>query len=215
MTDKISMMKRGIGKEEIFNSVTHAIGLILATAGLIFLIAEGRDSNSIALIIYGVTLVLLYLASTLYHLTTHEKTKSIFRILDHIGILLLIAGTYTPFCVIALKGPAGTILLALVWLLALLGLILKIFFTGKYDVLSVLLYLAMGWLVIMVLRPVYLALPGVSFIFLIIGGVSYSSGVLFYRMINLRYHHGIWHIFVLGGSISHFISILNLLNYNL
>jgi hemolysin III len=188
--------------------VTHGIGLILAVVGLWFLIVKSRAGESTSLIVYGVTLVLLYLASTLYHATSHLKTRSVFQVLDHIAIFLLIAGTYTPFCTIALKGSMGVILLTVIWLLAAAGLILKIFFTGRYDILSVLLYLAMGWLIIMVLKPVYHSLPGLSFLFLVIGGLSYSAGVIFYRMQRLRYHHGIWHIFVLGGSISHFISIL-------
>jgi len=200
-------IRNGLQKEEIFNSITHAIGLVLATIGVVVLVVNAHTSGLIAVIIYGVTLVLLYLASTLYHITTHEKIKAAFRVFDHVGIFLLIAGTYTPFCLIALKGQFGAVLLSMVWLLALAGLILKIFFTGKYDLLSTLVYLALGWLVIFVVKPVYEALPVASFVLLIAGGVSYSSGVLFYRMPRLRYHHGIWHIFVLGGSALHFVAV--------
>jgi hemolysin III len=215
MTLVLKRIKTGISKEEVFNSVTHGIGLILASAGLLFLVFTGKDNELAPVVVYGVTLVLLYLTSTLYHLIRHSRTKSLFRVLDHIGIFLLIAGTYTPFCAIALKGSMGTILLIAIWVLAVAGLVLKLFFTGRYDVLSVLLYLGMGWLVIMVLKPVYDALPLESFLFLIIGGVSYSSGVLFYRMSSLRYHHGIWHIFVLGGSISHFVSVWSLIHHSM
>lgn len=200
--------RKAISREEVFNSVTHGIGLILAAAGLVVLIVKANRSHLIALMIYGVTLVLLYLASTLYHIIPQSKIKMVFRVLDHIGIFLLIGGTYTPFCVIALKGSIGFTLLAIVWLLTLAGLIFKIFLTGRYDILSLLLYLALGWMVIIVLKPVYHSVPFTSFIFLMIGGFSYSLGLIFYRMPKLRYHHGIWHIFVMGGSGAHFVSVL-------
>jgi len=204
--------ERGVlQKEEIFNTLTHAVGLVLASIGLIFLTVRADGENMVAVVVYGTTLVLLYLASTLYHAVTHARVKSLFRVLDHIGIFLLIAGTYTPFCLIALRGGVGPVLLLLVWVLAIAGLILKIFFTGRHDVLSTLLYLALGWMVIVVLRQVYQSITLASFVLLVIGGVCYSSGVLFYRMSGLRYHHGIWHLFVLGGSASHFVSILALL----
>ncbi|HMV10542.1 MAG TPA: hemolysin III family protein [Cyclobacteriaceae bacterium] len=195
-------------REEIINWLTHAIGLLLSCAGLVILINKGSNDHLIAVCVYGGTLILLYLLSTLYHLIAHIKVKSIFRKLDHIGIFLLIAGTYTPFCLVAVNDNLGLTILAIVWLLALAGVIFKIFLTGKFEILSLLIYLSMGWMCIVVIKPVYDSLPFWSFILLMIGGLFYSSGVIFYRMSKLKYHHGVWHLFVIAGSASHFMSIL-------
>lgn len=208
---KTKLSKTKLSEEEIFNIVTHGIGLILASIGFTFLVVTVRMSDIAAMAIYGATLVLLYLASTVYHASTSAKAKTLFRKLDHIGIFFLIAGTYTPFCLIALDNTTGSVLLAAVWTLAVAGLIFKIFLTGKYEWLSLLLYLSMGWLVVLVLKPVYEATPLSSFLFLLIGGLFYSSGVIFYRMSRLKYHHGIWHLFVVAGSASHFVAVYLLL----
>lgn len=194
-------------KEEIVNWVTHAIGFLLACAGLGILLHKTND-HIISVCIYGGTLVALYLLSTLYHLIAHVQAKNFFRKLDHIGIFLLIGGTYTPFCLIALNGSIGVMILSIVWLLALAGIIFKIFLTGKFEVLSLLVYISLGWLCLLVIKPVYESLSLRSFMLLMIGGLFYTSGIIFYRMITFKYHHGIWHLFVIAGSLSHFLSIL-------
>lgn len=199
-----------ISKEESFNTITHGIGIVLAAIGFLMLLLNSDNNHLLSVVIYGTSLTFLYLASTLYHAITHQKIKNVFRKLDHIGIFLLIGGTYTPFCLVALNGQRGYTILAIVWLLALSGIILKIFLTGKFEIVSLLLYLALGWLVIFVIKPVYESLPLASFVCLMIGGLFYSSGVIFYTMTKYRYHHGIWHLFVLAGSVSHFISIFYL-----
>jgi hemolysin III len=197
-----------INKEELFNSVTHAIGLLLACSGLVVLVNKADKDHTLAVCIYGGTLILLYLASTLYHAIANDQVKGIFRKLDHIGIFLLIGGTYTPFCLIAIKGPLGLTVMAVVWLLTLAGIIFKIFLTGKLEILSLLTYLVLGWLCIIFIRQVFESLSLYSFLLLMVGGLFYSSGVIFYRMSSLRYHHGIWHLFVIAGSASHFMAIL-------
>lgn len=195
-------------KEEIFNWTTHAIGFLLACTGVGILLHKASD-HIIAVCIYGGTLVALYLLSTLYHLIAHVQVKNFFRKLDHIGIFLLIGGTYTPFCLIALNGTLGLTILSIVWLLALAGIIFKIFLTGKFEILSLLIYVGLGWLCLLVIKPVYESLSLWSFVLLMIGGLFYTSGIIFYRMISFKYHHGIWHLFVVAGSVAHFMSILS------
>lgn len=197
-----------ISKEETVNSLTHAAGLLLSCIGLVVLFNKSNEENLLAVSVYSGSLILLYLVSTVYHTTVYVNAKSILRKLDHIGIFLLIAGTYTPFCLIPLHGNLGFIILAMVWLLALAGIIFKIFLTGRYEILSLLIYLVLGWLCIVIIKPVYESLPVWSFVLLITGGLFYSAGIIFYRMTTVKYHHGIWHLFVIAGSASHFVSIL-------
>ncbi len=199
-------------KEEIVNSVTHGIGLILSIVGLILmlLIATGADGDIwqiVSVSIYGATLIILYSASTLYHSVQKTEIKSRLNVFDHSAIFLLIAGTYTPFTLITLRGPWGWSILGVIWGFALLGVIMKLFFTGKYVYFSTFLYIAMGWIIVIAGKPLYENLPFDGLIWLIIGGASYSLGVIFYLWKSLPYAHGIFHIFVLGGSIFHFMSI--------
>lgn len=202
-------------KEEIFNAVTHGVGACLAIAALVILVVlaalKGTAIHVVTFSIFGIMLVILYLVSTLYHSLTHDKVKKLFRKFDHISIFLLIAGTYTPFCLATLKGSMGWTILGIVWGCTLLGILMKVFYAGKKEVLSTLLYIIMGWLVIIAIKPLYMLMSVHGFVFLVSGGVFYTLGTYFYVQDKIRYNHGIWHLFVLAGSTFHFFSVLSLL----
>ncbi len=199
-------------REEIAHSATHGLGSVLSVVGLFALVVTAERSGDVrhvvAAIVYGLTLVLLYLASTLYHSIPHPRAKRILKVIDHSAIYLLIAGTYTPFTLISLRGGLGWTLFGLVWGLALLGIALKVAAIGRFRWLSIVLYLGMGWLAVVVLRPLVDAVSpaGVRLVFL--GGVAYTLGVLFYTWRRLPYHHAVWHLFVLAGSVLHFFAVL-------
>ncbi len=195
-------------REEIANAITHGIGALLSIAALVILLMFTDSPLESGYLIFGITLVLLYLASTLYHSITHLKTKNLFRKFDHMAIFLLIAGTYTPFCLIALDGWLKWTLLGIVWGCALLGIVLKSFYTGRMEWLSLLIYIVTGWMVIVAIKPIYVFLPLNGFIFLLLGGLAYTGGTFFYMNNRIRYNHSIWHLFVLAGSIFHFFSVL-------
>ncbi|MCH1430605.1 MAG: hemolysin III family protein [Chlamydiales bacterium] len=203
--------KKPIDLEEISNALTHGIGAVFSLLGLIILVLKSvwhADALHITCtLIYGLTLTLLYTISTLYHSFRKEKLKRAFRILDHCAIYLLIAGSYTPFTVLLIKGTIGTALLVIIWALALFGIIFKIFFTGKLELFSNLLYLSMGWLSLIAIKPMMDNLSSTSLILLFAGGASYSLGVIFYLWERLPFNHAIWHLFVLGGSACHYFSI--------
>lgn len=192
---------------ECANVITHGIGLVLAVVALVYVVLNVKPEFRIACLIYTITLVLLYLASTLYHSALSIALKSFLQKLDHIAIYLLIAGTYTPFCTIATGGWIGWTILSIVWTMAVAGVIFKAFFTGRYEVISLSLYIAMGWLAIIVIGPLYKSLSLNSFILLFAGGIVYSLGIIFY-VSKKSHHHSIWHLFVIGGSTLHFLSIL-------
>ena len=198
--------------EEIANSITHGIGAGLSVAGLTLLVAlaaiYGDVWRVVSFSIYGSSLVLLYLASTLYHSIQHPKVKRILRIFDHSAIYLLIAGTYTPFTLVSLRGPWGWTLFGLVWGLALLGIAFKTVFIGRYEKLATAAYVLMGWLVVIAFKQMHVAIPPGGIVWVVIGGVVYTLGVLFYAWEKLPYNHAIWHLFVLGGSACHFFAIL-------
>ncbi len=199
-------------EEEIANSVTHGIGLILALIGfpLLFFFASGRQ-DPWQLMGYGVfatTLVFLYAISTLYHAVKPGRVKQILRILDHSAIYLLIAGTYTPFTLGVLRGAWGWTLLGLIWGLAVCGILFKSLIGLKLPRASVVLYLLMGWLVVIQIRPLASHHDGAALAWLLAGGILYTSGVVFFAWDRLRYHHMVWHLFVLGGSICHFVAVL-------
>lgn len=198
-------------REELAHGLTHGLGTGLAVAGLILLIAVGRHRGPWCLAgdtIFGVTLVLLYLASTLYHSIHGARAKRILRVLDHSAIYLLIAGTYTPFTLVNLHGPQGYALLGLVWILALIGILFKAFATGRYPAFSILLYLGMGWSILLALGPlVHSVAPG-GVNLLVAGGVTYTAGIVFYLWRRLPYHHAVWHLFVLAGSLFHYLAVL-------
>lgn len=198
-------------REEIAHSVTHGLGIVLSIAGLIAMLVVSERSGDVrhvvASMVYGVTLILLYLASTLYHGIPWPKAKRVLKVLDHSAIYLLIAGTYTPFTLISLRGGWGWTLFGLVWGMALLGITLKVAAIGRFQWLSIALYLGMGWLVV-ALRPLIEAVSPAGVQLLFLGGLSYTLGVVFYKWRRLPYHHAVWHLFVLAGSVFHFFAVL-------
>ena len=204
--------KQSLG-EEIANSITHGIGAALATAGLTILVVfaalKGDAWRVVAFAIYGGSLVLMYTSSTLYHSITNKKAKRYFRIMDHSSIFVLIAGTYTPITLLALRDTGwGWTIFGLIWGLAILGILFKLMFYGKLEKLSVVFYILMGWLAVVAIKPMLANLPTGLLIWIALGGISYTLGIIFYAWTNLRYSHSIWHLFVLGGSICHFFGIL-------
>lgn len=198
--------------EEIANGVTHGIGALLSVAGLTLLVVlasiYGDVWRIVSFSIYGGCLVALYLASTLYHTFQNPKAKRIFRIMDHSAIYLLIAGTYTPIALVTMRGPWGWSVFGVVWGLALIGIIFKAFFTGRYDKVSTIAYVLMGWLCLVAIKEMFAAIPFNGMLWIIAGGCFYTFGVIFYVWHKLPYNHAIWHLFVLGGSICHFFAIL-------
>ena len=199
-------------REEIAHSVTHGLGIVLSIAGLIAMVLVSQRSGDVrhvaASVVYGLTLILLYLASTLYHGIPSPRAKRVLKVLDHSAIYLLIAGTYTPFTLISLRGGLGWTLFGLIWGLALLGITLKVAAIGRFQWLSIVLYLGMGWLVVVALKPLIEAVSPAGFRLMLLGGLSYTLGVLFYKWRRLPYHHAVWHLFVLAGSVFHFFAVL-------
>ena len=199
-------------RDEIFSGALHAVGAALALAGLVLLVVLAAPKGNVWLIaavsIYGTTLLLLYLASSLYHLIQHVRAKAVFEFLDHAAIYLLIAGTYTPFTLITMRGPAGYTLLAAIWALAIFGIVFKAIARDRFAVLEVVLYLGMGWLILFGLQPLVQSLAAGGLWLLFGGGLAYTAGVLFYAWRRLPYSHTIWHLFVLNGSALHFCAIL-------
>ncbi len=202
--------------EEIANAITHGIGAALAIAALVILTVfsalQGNAWHVVSFSIFGATLVTLYLASTLYHSFRNEKIKVLFRKFDHMSIYLLIAGTYTPFCLTVMNNWIGWTLFGIVWGCALLGIVLKAFYTGKKELLSTIMYVIMGWAALLAIKPLFNAMSLTTFILLMTGGVFYTAGTYFFTKDKIRYFHSIWHLFVLAGSIFHFFAVLNLLN---
>ena len=195
--------------EEIANSITHGVGAALSIAGLVILLVSASGAlRLVSLSIYGAALILLYLSSTLYHSFSNERTKRFFRFLDHSSIYLLIAGSYTPVLLLSLRGAWGWTLFGIIWAMAVGGIIAKIFTTGKYGVISVLFYIAMGWIIVLAIKPMLQAVPWKLFAWLLIGGLSYTFGIIFYAWEKMPYNHAVWHLFVLGGSIAHFFGML-------
>ncbi|AOY76615.1 PAQR family membrane homeostasis protein TrhA [Clostridium formicaceticum] len=199
-------------KEEIFNSITHGIGALLSIAALVILVAFGSIRGDVWRIvsfsIYGFTLFFLYMSSTLYHSIFHEKSKKVLRILDHVSIYLLIAGSYTPIALVSMRGAWGWSIFGVIWSLAIIGIILKILSINKIKYLSTLIYVVMGWLIIIAVKPMLTMAPPGLFLWLLTGGLIYTSGVIFYACKKIPFNHGIWHLFVLGGSIVHYLGIL-------
>jgi len=198
--------------EEIANSITHGLGAALGVAALSVLVTlaavRGDAWRIVSFSIYGTTLIILYLASTLYHSFQHPRVKSFFQYLDHCAIYLLIAGTYTPFALVTLRGGWGWTIFGLIWGLALTGIVLTVFFMNRWKAAFIILYVSMGWLVVIAVKPLLAIMPTGGLIWMLIGGLSYSLGVIFYAWKRLPFNHVIWHLFVLGGSIGHFFGIL-------
>ncbi len=198
--------------EEFANSVTHGVGLGLSLAGLAVLIIltalRGTAWHVVSCTIYGSTLVILYAASTLYHSIQSPRAKRVLRIIDHGAIYLLIAGTYTPFTLVNLRGGLGWTLFGVVWGLAALGIVFKVFHVDRFPIASTLVYLSMGWLVVIAWKPVITLIPAGGIALIAAGGAAYTLGVFFYAAKRLPYNHAIWHIFVLAGSIFHYVAVL-------
>jgi len=212
MVEKTSWTRPQTLGEEIANSISHGVGFLAAVAVTPLLIVKAVSSGAAAITgvsIFGATMIILYLTSTLYHAFPHSKAKRLFRTLDHSAIFLLIAGTYTPFTLSVLSGAWGWTLFGIVWGLAAAGIVLKSVRNVRTGRLSIALYLAMGWLGVMAASPLYNNLPGWGLFWLLAGGVMYSTGVLFFAYDHrVRYNHFIWHLFVLAGTGCHVVAVL-------
>lgn len=198
-------------KEEIANSITHGMGVLASIIGLILLIIKANQSNNRWMIasfsIYGSSMIILFLASTLYHALPHPRVKRVFQVIDHSSIYILIAGTYTPFTLVSLRGGWGWSLFGTVWGLAIVGIILDVFYHGSSSKLETISYVLMGWLSIIAIHRLF-AVIGLNGILLLIGGGAvYTLGVIFYRSKKIPFNHAIWHLFVLGGGICHFLVV--------
>jgi hemolysin III len=199
-------------KEETLNAAVHGLGAVLGVAGLTLLVVlaalRGDAWHVVSCAIYGATLVLLFTSSTLYHSFGRPRLKHVMRIVDHASIYLLIAGTYTPFVLVSLRGAWGWTLFGIVWGLALAGIVFQIFFVHRFRALQVAIYLLMGWLVVVAAKPLLARVPRPGLLWLLGGGLCYSLGVVFYLWKKLPFHHGIWHVFVLAGSVCHYFAVL-------
>ena len=201
-------------KEERLNIISHGLGFVLSIIAFPFLIFKSLDysgfSQSISFIIYGLSMIILYAASTFYHAAKESKKRRRLNIFDHAAIYVLIAGSYSPFCLVVLDNDLGWYMFIFVWIFALCGVILKLFFTGKYDKLSTALYLIMGWQVLFFIKPLMQNLSSTNLQLLVAGGVFYTIGAILYSISKLPYNHAIFHVFVLLGSLSHYLAIYNL-----
>ncbi|WP_276797052.1 PAQR family membrane homeostasis protein TrhA [Ruminococcus champanellensis] len=198
--------------EELFNAITHGIGALLSVAGCVILLVRCHQlSDGVAVVssaIYGTTLIILYTMSTLYHALANEKAKAVFRVFDHVTIYLLIAGTYTPYTLACLGGALGWTLFGIVWAAAIVGIVFSSISLRRFQKLSMICYIAMGWVILIAIKPLWQVIGTLPMVFLVIGGVLYTGGVLFYQMKESRYMHSIWHLFVIAGSIFQYFSIL-------
>lgn len=201
-----------ISAVELANTITHGIGLALSIAGFVVLLVlaavRGNPRHIVSCAIYGATLVCLYAASTLYHGIPSPRRKRALRIFDHCAIYLLIAGTYTPFLLVNLRGGWGWSLLGIVWGFAMAGIVFKFLFVDHFPFLSTVIYLLMGWLAVIALKPLLAAVPASGLLWLLAGGLLYTLGVVFYAWKRLPYNHVIWHLFVLAGSTCHYVAVL-------
>jgi hemolysin III len=199
-------------KEDLANSVTHGIGTVLSLIGLALLVILATKSGDVwrvvSFSVYGSSLVILYLSSTLYHGIQKPHIKRLLRVLDHSTIYLLIAGSYTPFLLVSMRGAWGWSLFGVVWGLALLGIVFKVFFIGRFEALATAAYVLMGWLVVIAFNEMTNSVPPGGITLLVAGGLTYTLGVVFYAWKKLPFNHAIWHLFVLGGSACHFFAVL-------
>lgn len=198
-------------KEEVANAISHGVGALLSIAALVILIVHaalyGDAWHVVSFAIFGASLVILYTCSTLLH-SLRGKAKEIFEVLDHSAIYLLIAGSYTPFLLVTLRGVSGWTLFGIIWGLALAGIVFKAYFVKRFVLLSTLFYIGMGWIIIFAFPALLDRLPMGGIVWLVIGGVLYTVGSIFYVWRRIPYHHAIWHVFVIGGSVSHFFAVL-------
>ncbi len=199
-------------KEEKFNIISHAIGFLLSIVGLILLITKanefGEFKHALSFTIYGISMAILYAASTLFHSATKLKYRRRLNIFDHAAIYIFIAGTYTPFTLVTLSDSVGFALFIVIWSIALLGVIFKLFFIGRFKILSTIAYVLMGWIVVFAIKPLIESLPSKGLLWLLLGGIAYTIGAIFYSLDKyVKFNHGIFHLFVLAGSFCHFWSI--------
>ena len=199
--------KSNVLLQEKWNAYSHALGLLLGLIGFGFLLKTSNETTLLSIVVYSITVILLFSASTLYHAVQNPRLKSKLRIVDHISIYYLIAGTYTPVCVLLLQASKGGLLLYLVWGLALFGTFLKLFFTGKFEVFSLVLYGIMGWLIVIDIQYLIENTSTLGLVYLAMGGFFYTIGIVFYAVKKIPFNHLIWHIFVLGGAISHWLFV--------
>lgn len=208
MTDAFDYKTR---KEELWNAISHGIGLILTIPAFVILILKGVRSGTaihvVSYTIFGVSMLLLFLMSTLLH-SMPIKYKKVFSILDHSAIYVLIAGTYTPFLLISLQGVLGWTLFGIIWGLAIFGIMFKVFFIHRFEFVSLIFYVAMGWLIIIAVKPLIQSITMSGFLFLLAGGLLYTIGAVFYAWRRIPYNHAIWHLFVIAGSACMYFSIL-------
>ena len=197
--------------EEKININSHAIGFILSIVALVLLVAHasmhGDVWHIVSFSIFGTSLILLYAASTFYHSAKKPELRKRLKIIDHASIYVLVAGTYTPFTLVTLKGKLGWLIFGISWGLALSGIILKLFFTGKYNLISTSMYVFMGWVIVFAIKPLINNLPPEGFLWLLAGGISYTLGAILYSIKKIKFNHAIFHMFVLTGSFCHFISV--------
>jgi len=197
--------------EEKLNIWSHAFGILLSVIALILLIIKAVEQDNVWMMIsfpiFGVSLILLYLASTLYHASKNPEKRFKLKVFDHAAIYVLIAGSYTPFTLVSLNGTTGWLIFTIVWILAFSGIILKLFFTGKFKILSTAMYVLMGWLIVFYFKDLSLNLHEKGVFYLVLGGVLYTIGAILYSIKKIKFNHAIFHFFVLGGSFCHFLSV--------
>ncbi|EPR66858.1 PAQR family membrane homeostasis protein TrhA [Cyclobacterium qasimii] len=199
-------------QEEFANTVTHLIGILFSIVAIsllvVFSVLNGTALHVVSCCIFGATMLLLYTSSTLYHAIQSNELKPLLRSIDHISIYFLISGTYTPFLLIGLGGTLGWVYFGIVWTITLLGLVFKIFFIGRFEKLSLILYLGMGWMALLLIKPLVANLSTEIIYLIAAGGLAYTIGTVFYANKKMLYAHAIWHVFVLAGTVLHFIAIL-------
>ena len=206
-------------KEEVANALTHALGIVFCLIAIPVMIMYAINIGNIAMVwavaIFGFGMLMVYSASTLYHYAKNAETKRLLRIWDHISIYLLIAGTYTPMVVKYIDSKTAVIFLSAMWGIVALGSFMKIFYTGKFNVLSVILYLLLGWMAVFIVKPMVANIPVQVLYLLAAGGLAYTLGVVFYLWHKLQYHHAVWHVFVLTGTVIHFFAVYNSIPVNI
>jgi hemolysin III len=197
--------------EEKINIISHAIGFILSIVALVLLVRHATQNGNVwhivSFSIFGASLIILYAASTFYHSAKKSELRNRLNIIDHASIYVLIAGTYTPFTLVTLKGTIGWVIFGISWGLALTGIILKLFFTGKYNLMSTIMYVLMGWVIVFAIKPLINNLPLAGLLWLVAGGISYTIGAILYGIKKIKFNHAIFHMFVLMGSFCHFMSV--------
>ena len=202
-------------EEERAHALTHGLGLLLSIAGLVLLVVRAAHTGDpwrvVSFAIFGTSAVLLYGASTLYHLMVNSPRRQMYKAIDHAMIYVLIAGSYTPFLLVSLRGPWGWSMFGVIWGLTLVGIGFKAMFAGRFHLVSTLLYLALGWMCVIAIKPMLAHVPAGGMWWLLTGGLAYSFGTVFYMRGSLKYHHAIWHLFVLAGTACHFVAVYGFL----